>query len=185
MALVSLSALSALVLVQLPADADPVVGKPPAPGHPACTIVGDDGNDVIRGTRKRDVICPDEGNDRIYGMGGNDYILGGLGRDKLYGGPGNDEFHGWGGNDRLYGEEGDDRLNGEIGNDFLVGGPGNDKFIGAQGNDCMYAIEGAGYETMGFVDDLSGNTGHDTYEADDDDLIRGSTEGAADCYGPA
>ena len=183
--LLVLGVLASFMALGMPTYADPVVGKPPAPGHPACTKVGDDGPDVIRGTNKRDVICPDEGNDRIYGRGGNDYILGGLGRDKLYGGDGNDTFRAWGGNDRVYGEEGDDLLNGEIGNDFLIGGPGADKFIGSSGDDCLHAVDATVENPAGDKDDLSGNIGNDHYEADENDLIRGSTEGPADCYGPA
>lgn len=177
--------LGSLLWLAVPSSGDPVVGKPPAPGHPPCTKVGDDGPDVIRGTKKRDVICPDEGNDRIYGRGGNDYILGGLGRDKLYGGDGNDTFRAWGGNDRVFGENGDDVLNGEIGNDVLVGGPGRDKFIGSSGNDCLFAVDATPENPSGDRDELSGNKGLDRYEADENDWIRGSTEGKADCYGPA
>ncbi|HEX2025107.1 MAG TPA: calcium-binding protein [Actinomycetota bacterium] len=166
---------SLLVIGASSAPADPVVGKPPAPGYPPCTHVGDDGPDVIKGTKKRDVICPDEGNDVIYGRGGNDVLMGGLGTDRLYGGPGDDEFHAWKGNDKLFGEEGNDRLNGEIGNDLLVGGPGRDVLIGASEDDCLVATDGE-------VDRLKGNLGHDRYEADDNDVIDGSNESKADCW---
>jgi Ca2+-binding RTX toxin-like protein len=161
----------------LPAWA-PRVGQPPAPGYPPCTKVGDDGPDVIKGTRRRDVICPDEGNDIVYGRGGNDVLFGGNGVDRLYGGPGEDEFHSWRGNDRLFGEEGNDRLNGEIGNDIVVGGPGRDVLIGAGEDDCLVAADGE-------VDELKGNTGLDRYEADDIDDIDGSNESRADCYAQA
>lgn len=157
----------------------PQVGQPPAPGYPPCTKVGDDGPDVIRGTKKRDVICPDEGRDVVYGLGGNDVLFGGDGNDRLYGGPGDDEFHSWRGADRLYGEEGNDHINGEIGDDILVGGPGRDVLIGASENDCLFALDGES------GDKLKGNLGHDQYEADDGDIIDGSNEQAADCYGPA
>lgn len=157
----------------------PTVGEPPAPGYPPCTKVGDDGNDVIYGTKHRDVICADEGNDVVYGKGGNDWIFGGNGRDRFYGGPGNDRFNTWRGRDRIFGEEGDDTMNGEIGNDIIVGGPGQDLFLGAEGNDCFYAIDGE-------KDELKGMKGADHHESDDGlDQINGSTEGPADCYGPA
>jgi Ca2+-binding RTX toxin-like protein len=162
-------------LVGTPEAWAPTVGQPPAPGYPPCTKVGDDGPDVIKGTKKRDVICPDEGNDVVYGRGGNDVIFGGNGMDRLYGGPGDDEFHAWRGNDQVFGEEGNDRLNGEIGNDLLVGGPGRDVLIGAGENDCLVAADGE-------VDKLKGNLGHDQYEADPDDIIDGSNEQAADCW---
>jgi hypothetical protein len=52
--------------------------------------VDDDGDDVIKGTKKRDVICADEGN-VIYGLGGNDVLFGGPGQEDVYGGKGTDE----------------------------------------------------------------------------------------------
>lgn len=156
----------------------PTVGQPPAPGYPPCTKVGGDGRDIIRGTNHRDVICPDLANDVVYGKGGPDVIMGGLGRDKLFGGTGDDEFHAWGGNDRIWGEEGDDQMNGETGNDTIVGGPGRDEFIGSSGNDCFYSLDGE-------VDVLKGMIGQDHHESDPTDVLQGSTESAADCYGPA
>src|SRR5919106_941680 len=85
-ALTLIAALIGLMLVAQPEAWAPTVGQPPAPGYPPCTKVGDDGPDVIKGTKRRDVICPDEGNDVVYGRGGNDVIFGGNGVDRLYGG---------------------------------------------------------------------------------------------------
>jgi hypothetical protein len=176
---ITLIAVTASVLVgSVPAWA-PEVGKPPAPGYPPCTKVGDDGPDTLRGTRKRDVICADEGPDKVYGRQGPDWLFGGPGVDQLWGGPGDDQLRGWELNDKLYGDEGDDLLNGELGNDVIVGGPGKDEFIGSSGNDCFYAVDGEP------GDILKGMKGIDHYEADEGDVIQGSTEGPADCYGPA
>jgi Tol biopolymer transport system component len=65
------------------------------------TIVGDDGSEVIKGTKRADVIVGNGGNDRIKGKGGNDRICGGRGNDRLIGGAGR--------------------------KDRLIGGPGKDK----------------------------------------------------------
>jgi Tol biopolymer transport system component len=65
------------------------------------TIVGDDGPEVIKGTKRADVIVGNGGTDRIKGKGGNDRICGGRGRDVLIGGAGR--------------------------KDRLIGGPGKDK----------------------------------------------------------
>lgn len=158
----------------------PTVGEPPAPGYPPCTIVGDKSgratNDVIHGTKHRDVICPDEGNDIVYGHGGPDVLMGGLGTDRLYGGPGKDEFHAWKGPDKLFGEGGDDHLNGEIGKDLVIGGPGKDVLLGASEGDCVVALDGAGGDLV------RGDKGFDRYEADSNDRIRQSTENEADCW---
>src|SRR3954453_3517631 len=50
------------------------------------TVVGTDGNDVIRGTEGPDVIVGGGGNDGIWGLGGYDAICGGLGNDQVDGG---------------------------------------------------------------------------------------------------
>ena len=58
------------------------------------TILGDDGPDVIRGTRKADVILGFGGADRLIGRGGNDRLCGGKGRDRLRAGKGRDRCKG-------------------------------------------------------------------------------------------
>jgi uncharacterized delta-60 repeat protein len=85
-------------------------------GKPA-TIVGTQGKDRIKGTRKVDVIVALGGNDVVKGLGGNDVVCAGDGKDRVSGGPGKD---------RLYGEKGKDRLVGGTGKDRLVGGPDRD-----------------------------------------------------------
>jgi Tol biopolymer transport system component len=70
-------------------------------GKRRATIVGDDGPDVLKGTKKPDVIVGNGGNDKIKGRGGNDRLCGGRGKDTLVGGAGR--------------------------KDRLIGGPGKDK----------------------------------------------------------
>ncbi len=98
------------------------------PIGPVCTIVGTDGDDVLRGTSGDDVICGLGGDDRLRGFGGNDILIGGEGDDVLIGSRGNDE---------LFGGEGDDRLRGGFGHDYLDGGPGRDALIGGPGVDVL------------------------------------------------
>jgi uncharacterized delta-60 repeat protein len=82
------------------------------------TIIGSNGKDKLKGTKKRDVIAGLGGKDTIKGKGGNDLICGGKGKDKRLGGPGND------------------KLLGQQGKDLLKGGPGKkDKLIGGAGKD--------------------------------------------------
>jgi Tol biopolymer transport system component len=76
------------------------------------TIVGSDGPDKLKGTKKRDVVVANGGKDQVRGRGGNDLICGGGGKDKLYG------------------NNGKDRLTGGAGKDLLVGGNGKDKLKG-------------------------------------------------------
>ena len=110
----------------------------PIADRPACTISRGSGNDVIRGTPGRDVICAGSGNDTVDGRGGDDVILGGSGNARLRGGDGNDRLNGGLGNDRLRGGDGNDRLYGNLGSDSLDtqdGRRGNDVARGGLGSD--------------------------------------------------
>jgi hypothetical protein len=90
------------------------------------TIVGTDGNDVINGTNKMDVIV---------GLGGDDIINSGGGKDVVCAGDGDDIVNGGNGGDTIFGGAGDDQLNGDKGNDNLNGGLGNDQMTGGKGAD--------------------------------------------------
>ncbi|MFQ1003957.1 ExeM/NucH family extracellular endonuclease [Modestobacter sp. SSW1-42] len=103
-------------------DLAEVVTPTPTPEPTLCqglvpTIVGTEGDDVLRGTNGRDVVM---------GLGGNDTITGGNGDDVLCGGAGNDTITGGNGDDVLLGGAGDDTLRGENGSDTLIGGAGTD-----------------------------------------------------------
>jgi Ca2+-binding RTX toxin-like protein len=120
------------------------------------TIVGTEGNDVIRGTPERDVIWGGGGNDVIYGSLGNDLICGGPGSDIIHGGRGNDVVDGGAGNgDQVNGDLGDDKVLGGAGNhdevagdlgiDIVNGGPGNEDLVhGDYGYDRMSGGAGKG-----------------------------------------
>ena len=152
-------------------------------GTAHCTIVGTDGDDVLRGTPGADVICGLGGDDVINGIGGDDVIVGGPGDDTLFGGNGNDTLHGGPGNDTLtggaeadtlWGGPGDDTLEGNTQNDTLVGGPGNDSLNGGGGDDVLWA--GTGDDT------LIGHAGNDTLHGGpgDDTMDDGLTGGNGD-----
>ncbi len=163
----------------------PQPSPPPARGviEMTVTIMGTEGDDVIRGTEGRDVIAGLGGNDRIWGLGGNDLICGGLGDDWIDGGNGNDFILGDtgdtfrlgfpagfdvpGGDDVILGSEGDDGLAGEGGKDQLRGGDGNDFATGQMGDDNVFGDDG--------VDDLFGGPGHDVvHGGDGDDFLVGN-----------
>ncbi len=120
------------------------------------TIVGTEGDDVLRGTPHRDVIWGGGGDDTILGSLGNDLLCGGPGADLIHGGRGNDVIDGGAGaDDRVYGDLGDDKLLGGAGDgdevagglgiDTLSGGPGNFDFVhGDYGYDRMDGGPGHG-----------------------------------------
>lgn len=59
---------------------------PPLPAsveRPPCTVTGTQGNDFLRVTRDREVICGLSGNDRIVALGGEQLIFAGPGNDLI------------------------------------------------------------------------------------------------------
>jgi Tol biopolymer transport system component len=68
-------------------------------GKRRATIVGDDGPDKIKGTKRADVIVANAGRDVVKGRGGRDRICGGRGKDVLRGGAGVDLLRGGKGRD--------------------------------------------------------------------------------------
>ena len=74
------------------------------------TMIATNRNDVIRGTKGRDVIATLGGNDKIKGRQGADLICAGAGNDKIIAG---------GGKDRVIGGSGYDKCGGAKGNDSL------------------------------------------------------------------
>ncbi|MEO8092827.1 MAG: calcium-binding protein [bacterium] len=154
-----------------------VAAAPPADAA-KCTKKGTNGDDVLRGSKKKaDVLCGRGGNDILIGRGGNDLLLGGDGDDTLRGGLGNDKLKGQAGTDTAsYVEsltsvtvnlangtgsgEGDDKLSaventtGSAHNDTLVGDPGPNVLSGGEGNDSLSGGEGS--------DTLAGEGGTDT-----------------------
>jgi uncharacterized delta-60 repeat protein len=100
--------------------------KVPRCGGKPATIVGTDGKDKLKGTKRADVIVGLGGDDTISGGGGNDVICGGRGNDKISGGAGADKLYGDAGKDKLNGGAGQDKLNGGAGKDSLNGGAGKD-----------------------------------------------------------
>lgn len=101
------------------------------------TVLGGEGNDIVRGGDGEETILGLDGNDQLYGGGGADRVSGGAGRDYLDGQGGNDILFGGRGDDTVYGLGGDDRLAGGEGQDYLEGATGNDTLDGGAGNDIL------------------------------------------------
>lgn len=73
-------------------------------------IVGDKGDDTIRGSGGGDLLDGGEGNNKISGGSGDDTLQSGDGDDYLWGGSGDDVFNISGGTDRIYGGQGSNTL---------------------------------------------------------------------------
>jgi Ca2+-binding RTX toxin-like protein len=103
-----------------------------APQCPNATIKGTDGDDTIRGTKKRDVIDGLGGNDTISSLNRKDIVCGGFGNDVIRTGNAKDKLFGGGGNDTLLGGNGRDVMNGGDGTDTCNGGLGKDKAVNCE-----------------------------------------------------
>ncbi|MGH2922546.1 MAG: hypothetical protein ACRDKH_00750 [Solirubrobacterales bacterium] len=170
-------ALAAVVIAEPPA----AEAKPRCLGEKA-TIVGTDGDDVLRGKGGEDVIVARGGNDQIFSGEGRDRICagdgddfvdsaggedrvqasfgadtinGGRGRDRLLAGEGDDVILGGAGGELAKGGAGNDRIYGELQDDELRGGDGDDLLVGSQGSDDLFGTDGDDW--------LRGDTQDDSY----------------------
>ena len=127
-----------------------IVGQPTAPAvgksqSPTCfdqqaTRVGTRRDDVIRGTRGRDVIVALGGDDKVQGFEGNDLICAGAGADTVDSHYGDDLVDGGAGPDTLDGGPDVDHVAGGGGNDSVHGGVGDgepDTVVGGDGDDLL------------------------------------------------
>lgn len=140
------------------------------------SLIGEEGDDTIRGANSRNVIDGGVGNDTltggldrdlIYGGSGNDTIAAGEGDDAVYGGAGDDSITGGAGSDDLSGGAGDDIIyadgtqsteEGASGGDALMGDEGHDRLFGSLGDDDLFGGEGDDY--------IDGSAGDDTLHGD-------------------
>jgi Ca2+-binding RTX toxin-like protein len=76
----------------------------------------------------------------LLGEMGDDLLRGGAGHDTLVGGQGHDRLEGGAGNDWLSGVDGDDTLLGGAGNDTLIGWTGADMMDGGEDSD-LYMVD--------------------------------------------
>jgi peptidoglycan/xylan/chitin deacetylase (PgdA/CDA1 family) len=126
-----------------------------------CTILGTDGNDVLRGTQGDDVIC---------GLAGDDVMAGGPGNDTLAGGPGRDTVsyrragagvrlrlasEAWGeghdvlsGFERAVGSAHGDKIVGTARGNRLAGGGGRDVILGGDGHDRIDTRDRSPYDRL-------------------------------------
>ena len=150
------------------------------------TIIGNNRNNILSGTRwsdtilgrgGNDVIDGRDGNDRISGGSGNDQILGGDGDDRIDGGDGNDVIDGGSGRDVIDGGIGDDQILGGAGNDIVDGGAGNDSIDGGSGNDLLSGGNGNDIVDGGSGNDfVDGGSGNDSIDGGSgNDLLLGGS----------
>ena len=74
----------------------------------AISLLGEQGNDVLRGGSGRDTLMGGPGQDRLEGGAGNDFLSGVDGNDTILGGEGDDTLIGWIGSDQMDGQNGSD-----------------------------------------------------------------------------
>jgi Ca2+-binding RTX toxin-like protein len=119
-------------------------------------LIGDDKDNIIKGTSGSDYIKGLGGNDKLYGRNGSDTLEGDEGDDELYGEDGIDRMHGGAGNDKMYGGNGRDFMYGDEGNDEIYGEEGDDHIEGGEGADTMDG--GSGENTLSYGKSKTGVT---------------------------
>jgi Ca2+-binding RTX toxin-like protein len=87
-------------------------------------VEGAAGNDTIDGSAQSNARI----SLTLLGGDGNDLLKGGAGADTLSGDAGDDFLYGGGGRDVLFGGDGKDVLDGQGGQDTIIGGTGKDSF---------------------------------------------------------
>jgi len=137
-------------------------------------------------TGKRKISSPhyglmmgEKGDDEVRGLGGSDELYGGDGNDVIYGGSGGDFVVGSQDDDVIHaGDGGDYLVDGGKGDDVIYGGDGNDWVSGTQGEDVLYGGDGNDHATNedGYRDKLYCGKGTDKYEADKKDYVDNSCE---------
>ncbi|EAQ01548.1 type I secretion target repeat protein, partial [Pseudooceanicola batsensis HTCC2597] len=150
------------------------------------TVLGGQGNDLIKTGDDADTIIGGSGDDTLHGGIDDDYIEGNRGDDEIIGGHGSDTIYGGSGDDRinsgdsslLWGQEPDATdLVPENGRDLVYGGAGNDTIEGQDDDDTIHG--GTGFDMIdGGIDDdeLYGESGNDTVlGGQGDDTIGGGT----------
>ena len=126
-------------------------------------IVGTSDDDTLEAGPNTEIVAGGLGNDQIVGNDGDNVLRGDLnqrnpgsaldGDDVILGGAGNDRIGGKGGDDLLFGGEGDDAIWGDDGDDVLRGGLGNDtltgdNFSGGSGADIFILAAGEGMDMI-------------------------------------
>lgn len=162
-----------------------------ARGEGLSALYGDEGDDVLIGSREGDfLLAGGPGNDTIRVRGrmaeasdiaglvrggpGNDTVYGSRYSDTIYGGPGVDRLFGGAGDDVLHGSDGNDTIVGGAGDDVVYAGPGDDTVLGRAGDDTLHG--GAG------DDRIAGNRGDDILDGSGGaNTIRGGLDEDA-CY---
>jgi Ca2+-binding RTX toxin-like protein len=94
--------------------------------------------------------------DLLVGNNGDNGIKGGAGADNISGGGGQDDLSGDEGNDFIQGGSGADYIDGGAGNDILFGEDGDDWLIGGAGVDVYDG--GNGFDTVSYSDASAGVT---------------------------
>ncbi|MBO52144.1 MAG: hypothetical protein CMJ69_15365 [Planctomycetaceae bacterium] len=114
------------------------------------TLIGNSGNDVIRGALGDDLLVGNGGRDLMNAGGGDDRLFGGGSRDTLGGGSGDDFLNGQGGVDTVDGDDDNDTLVWQV-------GAGSDSFSGTEGFDELVIQGNSANNRLTVSESVSGN----------------------------
>jgi uncharacterized protein (TIGR03118 family) len=139
------------------------------------SIVGGDGDDVLRGTKDSDFFQAGKGNNTMFGKKGDNVFAAAEGNDIAHGGGGADLFYLGDGNNTMHGKNGIGIFMAGAGNDIAHGGADRDLFILGNGNNTVHTGNGMNIVMTGNGNDIiHGGSDRDyIYTGAGDDLIYG------------
>lgn len=145
------------------------------------------------GSAQANQIVGDKGDDTLRGSGGDDFLDGGEGGNRINGGSGDDTLQSGEGDDYLWGGSGDDVFNVSAGSDRIYGGLGSNTLSFATQTDPHGVVANLTTRNFTFADagtlrikgceNLTGSSFADTLSGDTRDNVLSGGGGADRLYG--
>jgi uncharacterized protein (TIGR03118 family) len=137
------------------------------------SIVGEDGDDVLYGTKGSDFFQAGKGNNTMFGNMGDNVFVAAEGNDIAYGGEGADLFYLGDGNNTMHGKNGIGIFMAGDGNNIAYGGADRDLFLFGDGNNTVHTSNGMNIVMTGNGNDIiyGGSERDYLYTGAGDDLI--------------
>lgn len=139
------------------------------------SIVGGDGDDVLRGIKQSDFFQAGKGNNTMFGNMGDNVFAAAEGNDIAYGGGGADLFYLGDGDNAMYGSQGIGIFMAGDGNNIASGGADRDLFLLGNGNNTVDTGNGMNIVMTGKGNDIiyGGSDRDYLYTGAGDDIIYG------------
>jgi uncharacterized protein (TIGR03118 family) len=139
------------------------------------SLVGGDGDDVLRGIKESEFFQAGKGNNTMFGNMGDNVFAAAEGNDIAHGGVGADLFYLGDGDNTMFGDRGMGIFMAGNGNNIAYGGADRDLFLLGNGNNTVDTGNGMNIVMAGKGDNIiyGGSDRDYLYTGDGDDIIYG------------